>query len=74
MIKEWKSGRIKEFEISSDLPKSIPNKEVTADLIDIFVDILVGNLNNQLDICEGCPTQCIEDLDGRCSLFDSGPY
>jgi len=74
MIRQWKNGRTNEFQISPDLLKSILDKEVKRDLIDIFVDIITDNLNNQLNICQGCPTQCIHDLDGRCYLFDSGPY
>ncbi|GAH23599.1 unnamed protein product [marine sediment metagenome] len=57
MIKQWKSGQIKELEISGDLLKSILNNEGMTNMIDSFVDIIAGSLNNQLDICQGCPTE-----------------
>ena len=74
IIRQWKEGKDIELRISSDLVKDLLNKERSTKAIDRLATFVTNNLQHLLEICQGCPAQCIHDLDGKCHMFDSGPY
>ena len=39
-----------------------------------ILDAIPKALDEQLSFCKKCPTNCISDEDGFCSMFDYGPY
>ena len=74
MIARNDNGQINFPNISPELLLDTLPKRVPAHIIEEFTNILKSTLETQLDICQSCPTQCISDLNGKCSMFDMGPY
>lgn len=74
ILRHWKDEKDKELKISSDLVKGLLNKEGSTEVINRLTKFITNNLQHLLEICQGCPAQCIHDLNGKCYMFDSGPY
>ncbi len=73
MLARNENGKINFPNISPELLLETLPKRVPAHIIEEFTNILKSTLETQLDICQSCPTQCISDLNGKCSMFDMGP-
>ena len=74
IIRQWKEGGDIELKISSDMVKDILNTERSTKAVNRLARFITNNLQHLLEICQGCPAQCIHDLNGKCYMFDSGPY
>jgi len=43
-------------------------------LVNKILDALVEAWDEQLSVCEICPTRCVSEKDVYCTMFDEGPY
>ncbi len=43
------------------------------EMVDEMLDALAEAWDEQLSICEVCPTRCISEKDAYCTMFDEGP-
>ena len=43
-------------------------------MINKILDVVAEAWDEQLSICEICPTRCVTEKDEYCTMFDEGPY
>ena len=74
IIRQWKDGKITKLNISTGLIRSALDKKGSAEVINELTELITNHLKHLLEMCQGCPSQCIHGLDDKCHMFDSGPY
>jgi len=67
------SGEIEKVYFSYDLVE-LYFPTLNDRLVNKILDAVAKAWDEQLSICEICPTRCISEKDVYCTMFDEGPY
>ena len=67
------SGRVADVRVSYEtIHTLLPRLDDRT--VDRVLDAVCRAWDEQLSVCEVCPTRCISERDARCTMFDDGPF
>ncbi len=67
------SGEIETVYFSYDMVEAYFPK-VSDRMVNKMLDAVAKAWDEQLSVCEICPTRCVSEKDVYCTMFDEGPY
>jgi hypothetical protein len=73
-IREQKGEGKKELIFSTSMFEQLLKGRVKPKLIRELVNITLDVIQETMENCLHCSTGCLVDLDGKCTMFDEGPY
>ena len=67
------SGEIETVYFSYDMVEAYFPK-LSDRMVNKMLDAIAKAWDEQLSVCERCPTRCVSEKDVYCTMFDEGPY
>ena len=68
------SGEIEKVYFSYDMVESYFPRRMSDRMVDKMLDAIEKAWDEQLSVCEICPTRCVTEKDIYCTMFDEGPF
>lgn len=73
MVQKLQTKELRVSHVSYKMVESFFPK-ISTNLIDKTLDVLDEACDQLLLHCKTCPTSCLSDKNGFCTMFDEGPY